>query len=142
LVVIDSVSTMLLRFGTARTFQVLGELRDIFSVDDQPRDRSAPSIGGPGSTLLARTLPACLPPIYVAQPISPFFLSFALAVVHADVHDAWTVECLEQMATTVLRFLPRERNSTQWECQILNKRPSGRITLEVFTSSPTNLSQD
>ncbi len=52
---------------------------------------------------------------------------------HADVHDAWTVSCLEQMATTVLRFQPVDMpgSEQQRECEILNKRPSGRITLEV-----------
>ncbi len=54
LVVIDSVSSMLLRFGTARAFQLLGELRAIFGVDNHPADRSSSSSGA-SSTMLART---------------------------------------------------------------------------------------
>lgn len=106
LVVIDSVSSMLLRFGTARAFQLLGELRAIFGVDNHPAERSSSSSGA-SSTMLA--------------------------LAHADVHDTWTVGCLEQMATTVLRFQPVDPpgSEQQRECEILNKRPSGRITLET-----------
>jgi hypothetical protein len=52
-VVVDSLSTMLLRFGAARAFHVLGELRAIFGIDSQPADRSSSSTGA-GSTMLAR----------------------------------------------------------------------------------------
>jgi hypothetical protein len=44
------------------------------------------------------------------------------------------------MATTVLRFQPVDMpvSEQQRECEILNKRPSGRITLEVTHGTHTH----
>lgn len=55
--VIDSVSMILLRYGTARTFQLLGELRHLFGIENQGMDRSESSTSS-ANTMLTSTNPS------------------------------------------------------------------------------------
>ncbi len=128
-VVIDSLSTMIFYNGISATCQFLSSLKQLLS------DITAPTTQDMEAVAKDKDQEPSLKQLDQDKKHKYKNNFTVLGLLHSDMHEDQIVRFVEQMATTVFTFLPLPpvagRASLERECQIMNKRMSGRISREV-----------